>query len=79
MARLARVVIPYGDWRAFLASGLSEEELALLRRHERSGRPLGDDRFIARLEQRVGRLLHPGKSGPKGPWKHKHRRRRKAP
>ena len=30
-----------GDWRAFLAGGLQEREADDLRRHERTGRPLG--------------------------------------
>ena len=36
-----------------------------LRAAESIGRPLGDDRFLARLERRTGRLLKPGKRGPK--------------
>jgi hypothetical protein len=31
----------------------------------RSGRPLGDDRFLARLERLTGRPLKAGKRGPK--------------
>jgi putative transposase len=53
------------------AESLSDEELALVRRHERSGRPLGDEAFLARLEKLVGRVLRPRKLGPRGPWKHK--------
>jgi len=44
-----------GDWVEFLSLGLSDEALDLLRR----------------LEQMLGRLVRPGKPGPKGPWKHK--------
>jgi putative transposase len=36
-----------------------------LRAAESIGRPLGDDRFLARLERRTGRSLRPGKRGPK--------------
>jgi len=36
-----------------------------LRAAETIGRPLGDDRFLARIERRTGRLLKPGKRGPK--------------
>jgi putative transposase len=32
---------------------------------ESVGRPLGDERFLARLERRTGRILKPGKRGPK--------------
>ena len=38
---------------------------ARLRAAESIGRPLGDDRFVARLERITGRLLKPGKRGPK--------------
>jgi len=54
-----------GDWRAFLAGGLQREELDAIRAHERTGRPLGDERFIARLEARLDRPLRKGKPGRK--------------
>lgn len=49
---------------------VAEEEWELLRRHERTGRPLGGEGFVADLESVVGRQLRPHKRGPKGPWKH---------
>jgi putative transposase len=58
------------DWREYLGQELSAAELRALRRHNRTGRPLGDDGFIARLEQTAGRRLRPQKPGPRGPWKH---------
>lgn len=36
-----------------------------LRAAESIGRPLGDDRFLARIGRRTGRMLKPGKRGPK--------------
>ncbi len=52
------------DWKGFL--GLTdEEELALLKKHERSGRPLGEVSFVERLEGELERLLRPAKRGPK--------------
>ena len=53
------------DWRAFLDSALSEEELSRLRGHSRTGRPLGDGSFLEQLEAMVGRVLKPQKRGPK--------------
>src|SRR5258708_3260394 len=51
---------------ADLLAGEPETDLfAPLRAAERIGRPLGDDRFLARIERRTGRLLKPGKRGPK--------------
>jgi putative transposase len=38
---------------------------AELRAAESIGRPLGDDRFLARLERLTGRPLKPAKRGPK--------------
>jgi hypothetical protein len=43
--------------------------LESLRAHKRTGRPLGDERFIAKLEGLAGPLLHRQKSGPKSPGK----------
>jgi putative transposase len=51
------------DWTAFLAGGLGEDELEALRRHARTGRPLGSEGFIEGLEARLGRRLKPGKRG----------------
>ncbi|WP_409191587.1 hypothetical protein [Bradyrhizobium sp. RDM4] len=44
----------------------SEADLfGALRAAESIGRPLGDSRFIARIERQTGRLLKPAKRGPK--------------
>jgi len=51
------------DWRQFLSSDVSEEECEALRRHERTGRPLGNKRFIERLESKLSRILAPQKGG----------------
>ena len=53
------------DWRAFLAGGLRADEREAIRAGERTGRPLGSDRFMARLERRLGRTLARQKPGPK--------------
>jgi putative transposase len=54
-----------GDWRDFLLEGVSAQDVKELRRHERTGRPLGNDGFIARLEKILNRLLQKQKPGPK--------------
>ena len=52
------------DWKGFLQ--LSEKsEVKLLHRHERTGRPLGEDSFVAKLENQLKRSLRPKKPGPK--------------
>jgi putative transposase len=53
------------DWRGFLLGGLDPDEAALIRRHERTGRPLGSPGFIGRLERALGRSLRRRKPGPK--------------
>jgi putative transposase len=57
------------NWRAFLARVLREEDIKLLRAHEQTGRPLGDEAFLATLEQDLGRTLRRMKPGPKGKTK----------
>nr|WP_282753520.1 transposase [Desulfuromonas thiophila] len=52
------------DWRRFLKLSTSEE-LDLLYRHERTGRPIGDSGFVEQLEQALGRVLQPQKPGPR--------------
>jgi putative transposase len=51
------------DWRKFLAGGISGEEYKTLRTHERTGRPLGNRKFILRLEEKLGKRLTPQKGG----------------
>ena len=51
------------DWPTFLSDEEEAAELDLLRRHARTGRPLGDPGFVARLETMLGRNLLPGKRG----------------
>ncbi len=65
LVKVAPLLAMIGDWNAFLKSAIPEEELQHLRRHSRTGRPLGDESFLARLEEMVGRVLKPQKRGPK--------------
>ena len=51
------------DWRALLCD--APQELDELRRHTRTGRPLGSQEFLLRVEQSTGRALHLRKPGPK--------------
>jgi len=52
-----------GDPRSFLTQ--EEESASLLRKHARTGRPLGSDTFVSQLEELTGRILRPRKRGPK--------------
>lgn len=53
------------DWRGFLADPPPKGEWDDLRRHTRTGRPLGAAAFVSDLERRLGRALGPQKRGPK--------------
>ena len=59
------------DWREYLAAGLAPEQAALLRQHERTGRPLGSVAFLRRLETRLGRVLRKKTPGRKPKSKQK--------
>jgi putative transposase len=52
-------------WRGFLARAIAEEDIKLLRAHESTGRPLGDEEFVATLEDNLSRILRRQKPGPK--------------
>ena len=46
-------------WRKELAEGLTEEEVARIRLRTHTGRPLGNDRFVSKLETVLGRRVRP--------------------
>ena len=52
------------DWKQFLSS-TSDNELDAIRKHERTGRPLGGDNFLSLLEEKIGRIKKKQKPGPK--------------
>jgi putative transposase len=66
LVRVAPLLRRAPNWRAFLARVIQKEDVELLRSHGRTGRPLGDDAFVAELEQNLGRVLRRQKPGPKG-------------
>ena len=53
------------SWKEFLSFDVQETEIELLRKHERTGRPLGDNPFVEKLELLLNRKLRPQKPGPK--------------
>jgi len=53
------------DWRGFLSSSMPEDEITEFRAHERTGRPLGSERFIGKIEKTLGRILRIQKPGRK--------------
>jgi putative transposase len=56
-----------GEWRSFLSSSAGDEAVVAIRKHERTGRPLGNEIFVEKLELITNRALKRRKPGPKGP------------
>jgi putative transposase len=54
-----------GDWRSFINEDVPGEEIERYRLHERTGRPLGDEDFLERIEKLICRDLRRQKPGPK--------------
>jgi len=55
----------FPNWAGYLAQNHSKEMLDSIRKHARTGRPLGDENFIEKLESLTGRSLKPQKPGRK--------------
>jgi len=65
LVRVGPLLEMFGDWREYLTRDIPEEDVQVLRRHERTGRPLGDENFLAGLEEALGQSLQPRKRGPR--------------
>ena len=53
VAPLVRIA---GDWKSFLSNPIDRDATDSLRRHEHTGRPLGDENYVARMERKVARV-----------------------
>jgi len=53
------------SWKNFLQEPISELEAGKMQKHERTGRPIGNDLFIDQLEYETGLCLKKKKPGPK--------------
>ena len=51
------------SWSGYLAEGSTDEMLEEIRKRELTGRPLGDESFIEKIERLSGRQLIPKKPG----------------
>jgi putative transposase len=51
------------SWRQFLAAGVGESEIKAIRQCTHTGRPLGTEEFVKRLEEETQRSLSPRKGG----------------
>ncbi len=63
LAKVAPLLAMVDNWQGLLDSALPDEDLKKLRGHGRTGRPLGDEGFLERLEGLIGRVLKPKKGG----------------
>jgi putative transposase len=52
------------DWRTYLREETDDSDKKLIKSHIQTGRPLGDDKFIDKLEKISGRSLRKKKPGP---------------
>jgi hypothetical protein len=55
----------FPDFADLIANASGLDALTRLRAAESIGRPLGHDRFLARIERLIARRLRPGKRGPR--------------
>ena len=53
------------EWKKFLDKGIEKDEKEKIEKHIRTGRPLGSESFLKKLEEVTGRNLFPRKRGPK--------------
>jgi putative transposase len=65
LVHVAPLLDMIGDWRGFLSGEYSKEALEEVRRHEKTGRPLGEEAFVEKIGRLLGRSLHKQKRGPK--------------
>lgn len=67
LVTVAPVLERYGSFADFLGQARDDDETGwrLLRMSETSGRPLGSEAWLDRLEAQTGRTLKPQKRGPK--------------
>jgi putative transposase len=56
------------NWRSFLSVPPLESDMESIREHTKTGRPLGGEAFVRKLEAITGRTLWPQRRGPK-PWR----------
>lgn len=53
------------SWEDFLNEAIGQDTQEKLQKHERTGRPLGSEQFLEKLEDITGMELKPKKPGPK--------------
>ena len=68
VVRVAPLLARAPAWADFLGGGIGDDALEAIRRHARTGRPLGSDGFLETLARITGRTVKPRQPGrPKQP------------
>lgn len=65
LVKVAPLLEIVSNWREFLLETIPLKKTEELRRHERTGRPLGNGDFLIKLEKTIGRTFRYQKPGPK--------------
>ena len=65
LVKVAPLLERVGDWKEFLGKGLQSAQREAIRAGERTGRPLGAEAFVRKLENKLDRILTKRKPGPK--------------
>ena len=66
LVKVAPVLERYGDFASFLGESVDDEPgFKRLRQSESTGRPLGSEEWMDKLEKMTGKRLKPQKRGPK--------------
>jgi putative transposase len=55
----------HSSWKELLSADVNDQEISVLKKHDRTGRPLGENAFIEELEFLLSRQLKRQKPGPK--------------
>ncbi len=63
LVSVAPLLKRFPEWEDFLKAGLEKPVYETLRRHERTGRPLGSRDFLETLERKLTRCLTPARPG----------------
>lgn len=65
LVSVAPLLSRIGNWLEYLSMESDDERIHAIRRHTRTGRPAGGDKFLTQLEATSGRQLRKAKPGPK--------------
>ncbi len=65
LVKVAPLSAIVNSWQDLLQTDVTEDEKKSIRNHERTGRPMGSDHFLKRIEKITNRILKKQKPGPK--------------